>query len=381
MKIEAVNIYQISLPFTGHFPHHQSDGRSAKNIVCEVVADQGAICGYGEGAPRDFVTGETQESASEDISRYVNNCLFPSRLEDVTQIWAFADAIEDIDGHQAAFCALETALLDAIGKKQRQYLTTYFSQTYRSDTINYGAIIPLLDPGSTRQLCQRIWDNGIRRIKLKMGGDPSQNRRNLEVIRDTFQNGYNLKVDVNSAWDERSAIENLNLITEFDIRVVEQPLPHGQSGAAAVAEKFSAAGVFLMADESACSIDDVCRIITGKDYTMINIRLSKCGGFRKSFQMIEELREARIPFQIGCHLGESGVLSAAGRVLSLLNEDAVYHDGSYDAFLLKENITKEHVVFGDGGIAGPLDGPGLGVEISNSQLSRLCTSMTRIALS
>lgn len=378
MQIEAINIYQISLPFTGQFPHHQSEGKSARNIICEVVADQGAICGYGEGAPRDFVTGETQQSASTDISYFVKSRLFPSRLEHVSQIWEFADTIEDIDNHQSAFCALEMALLDAIGKKQQQYLTAYFSQAFFTDTVQYGAIIPLLDPENTRRLCRRICENGIRRIKLKMGDELSRNRMNLEIIRDTFQDGYDLKVDVNSAWNEQIAIENLSLIQEFNIRVVEQPLPRGQAGGAAVSKHFSAAGVFLMADESACSLEDVTRIVADKDYTMINIRLSKCGGFRKSIQMIEILRKADIPFQIGCHLGESGVLSAAGRVLSLLNEDAVYHDGSYDAFILQENITRENVIFGEGGIAGRLKGSGLGVEISHSQLKRLSTSMTRV---
>ncbi len=380
IKIEKVNIYQISLPFTGHFPHHQSEGNCAKNIVCELIADRGTICGYGEGAPRDFVTGETQESASEDIARFVYDSPFPVRLDHVSQIWNFIDAIDDVKNHQSAICALEMALLDAIGKKQNRYLTAYFSKDFFTDTVCYGAIIPLLDKVSTRLLCRQIHANGINRIKLKMGKMFSQNKVNLEIIRDTFQNGYDLKVDVNCAWDERMALENLPLIKDFGIRVVEQPMERSQPDSSKLAEKFSSIGVLLMADESACSLDDITRIAVEKDYTMINIRLSKCGGFRNSLKMIEVLRKENIPFQIGCHLGESGVLSAAGRILSLLSKDAVYHDGSYDSFLLKENITQNHIIFGKGGIAGPLEGPGLGVEISKPQLDRLCEKVTRIAL-
>ena len=80
-----------------------------------------------------------------------------------------------------------------------------------------------------------------------------------------------------------------------------------------------------------------------------------------------------ISFQIASHLGESGVLSAAGRALSLLCRDAVYHDGSYDKYLLRENITTEDVSFGLGGIAGALKGPGLGVRINRQSLERLST--------
>jgi muconate cycloisomerase len=137
------------------------------------------------------------------------------------------------------------------------------------------------------------------------------------------------------------------------------------------ARHMKAYGVALMADESACSFEDVEQVAKEGYYNMINVRLSKCGGFRKSFRIIDYLRDNGIPFQIGCHLGESGLLSAAGRVLSLLCGDAAYYDGSYDEFLLKENITTEDVTFGLGGLAGPLNGPGLGVIVNRNSLDRL----------
>ena len=126
-----------------------------------------------------------------------------------------------------------------------------------------------------------------------------------------------------------------------------------------------------MADESACSLDDVKKIVKNGHYRMINVRLSKCGGMRNSLKMIDYLRCHGISFQIGCHLGESGILSAAGRVLCLLCNDAVYYDGSYDEYLLEKNVTIENVSFGPGGEAGPLNGPGLGVKVSGQNLSGL----------
>jgi hypothetical protein len=87
-----------------------------------------------------------------------------------------------------------------------------------------------------------------------------------------------------------------------------------------------------------------------------------------------------MPFQIGCQLGESGLLSAAGRVLALLCEDADYYDGSYDAFLLQDNITTKDVSFGKGGEAGPLNGPGLGVEVDKEKLGRLSDFSNSVTL-
>jgi muconate cycloisomerase len=114
---------------------------------------------------------------------------------------------------------------------------------------------------------------------------------------------------------------------------------------------------------------------------MINVRLSKCGGFGNSLKIIEYLRCNKISFQIGCHLGESGILSAAGRILCLLCRDAVYCDGSYDEFLLEKNVTVEDVSMGPGGEADPLKGPGLGMEVSEKNLAELSEGFNSITVS
>ena len=67
MRIEQVNIYGVLLPFSVDFSHSLRKRSSVKNIVVEVVANQGEIKGYGEGAPRIYVTGESRESASTTI--------------------------------------------------------------------------------------------------------------------------------------------------------------------------------------------------------------------------------------------------------------------------------------------------------------------------
>jgi len=180
-----------------------------------------------------------------------------------------------------------------------------------------------------------------------------------------------LKADVNGAWDRETAFKHLPLIAEYHIEVIEQPMAPGDPDIAAVSARLKACNAKIMADESACSFHDVQALVAEGHYNMINVRLSKCGGFRRSLRIIDFLRSKGVSFQVACQLGESGVLSAAGRALSLLCKDALYHDGSYDDFLLKENVTKQNVSFGQGGWAGPLGGVGLGVEVSGSNLRHL----------
>jgi muconate cycloisomerase len=381
MKIGKVNIYKILLPFSGDFSHSRKKGSSANNIIVEVITDQGEIKGYGEGSPRLYVTGESQESAAKSISHLLQKDSFPWELNDVSQIWDFVDNLPDSKEHNSAICALEMALLDALGKSQDIDIIEYFPKGFFTSTIYYGATIPLANNHRIMEVCQLIKKMRINKLRLKMGQDFKQNKEVIETVRLMFGDDYDLRIDINGSWDHEIASNHVSLIKKYDVKVVEQPMIPGDPGLTEFAKIMQNYGVILMADESVCSLEDLERIIKDGNYKMINIRLSKCGGFRRSLRIIDHLRMSGLSFQIGCQLGESGLLSAAGRALSLLCRDAIYYDGSYDAFLLKENITTQDVSFGPGGEAGPLDGYGLGVNINRESLLHLSNGYPSLSIS
>ena len=371
MQIKSITLYRISLPFSLQFSHALRKRTSVKNIIVKVDAGPGNIRGYGEGAPRSFVTGETQESTVKSISRLVRQDHFPWNLEDISQIWAFIDSLSIVKTHNAAVCALETALLDAFGKCRGNNIIDYFPDDFATDTVYYGVALPLSGKQTTMELCSRSLKMNIRKLKLKMGKDFAQNRENFEAVREVFGEDYDLKVDVNGVWDGALALRHESLLIDYKVIVVEQPMWPDAPDLSHFANLMQNAGIILMADESACDLSEVKKIAKEDHYKMINVRLSKCGGFRNSLKMIDYIRRHRLSFQVGCHLGESGILSAAGRILCLLCNDAMYYDGSYDDYLLEKNVTLENVTFGAGGKAKPLNGPGLGIEVGSQNLSSL----------
>jgi muconate cycloisomerase len=381
MRIENLKVYRVDLPFRFEFSHSLRRRVSAANIVVEVDAEGGSIRGYGEGAPRTYVTGESQLSACRSVVGLSQERHFPWHLDDVAQVWEFIDRLPDEKVRNAATCALESALLDALGQFQGRHILDYFARDFYTGTIHYGAAFPLTDRDTILAGCRTIRDMGIRKIKLKLGNDFRQNQEILESVHQGFGDGYDLKVDVNGVWDGEMAAGHLPLFQKYRVGVVEQPFGREDPQSAEVAGLMKAFGIALMADESACSLADVEKLKREGLYDMVNVRLSKCGGLRRSLRMIDYLRKNGVAFQIGCHLGESGLLSAAGRVLCLLCGDAVYYDGCYDAWLLKENITGENVSFGWGGQAGPLGGPGLGVKTDPENLERLSDSTATVTIS
>jgi muconate cycloisomerase len=276
--------------------------------------------------------------------------------------------------HNAALCGLELALLDVLGKSEGKSIMDYLPKAFLSKKIHYGAILPLDHTERIEKLTRIIRGLDIRRVKIKMGRDLKENQEICQTVYSVLGKDCELKVDVNGAWERETALDHLSLIADYHVEVVEQPLAPGAPDIAEVSGRLKACGAKIMADESASSFHDVKMLVEEGHYNMINVRLSKCGGFRRSFRIIDFLREKGVPYQVACQLGESGILSAAGRALSLHCKDALYHDGSYDEFLLKENVTTQNVSFGRGGEAGPLGGVGLGVEVSGSILRRLSSS-------
>ncbi len=83
--------------------------------------------------------------------------------------------------------------------------------------------------------------------------------------------------------------------------------------------------------------------------------------------------------QLGCHPGETGLLSAAGRHVASHIQGLRYVEGSYDRHVLAANLTVEDLTFGYGGWAKPLSGPGLGVTVDDEALETMTFRREEVA--
>jgi L-alanine-DL-glutamate epimerase-like enolase superfamily enzyme len=370
MKIKAISVYRVNPPFKFTFSHSQKDVRSADNIVEEILPYEQGLAGYGEGGPRPYVTGETQESAIRSVRFLCLNQLFPWDLDDVSQIWNFVGSATGEKNHNSALCALEMAMLDLLARKENRNVLDYLPGDHFTHEVRYGGTVPIADQEMVASICQMLRKFDIRDVRLKMGRDREQNRQALRIVRRVLGPGHDLRVDVNGAWDLDMAKQHLTLLVSYGVSTLEQPLPARDPAWRDLATISKIKDLKLMADESVCSNEDLERAIAEGYFDVINVRLSKCGGFSNSLKMINRIRTAGLRYQVGCQLGESGILSAAGRAMCAISSDALYCDGSYDLFLLRENLTTEHVAFNYGGRAVPLRGPGLGITVNRKNLER-----------
>jgi muconate cycloisomerase len=153
----------------------------------------------------------------------------------------------------------------------------------------------------------------------------------------------------------------------FGISAVEQPVARGDlEGLRLVTSEVPET---VIADESACSPGDVERLVAHRACDVVNVRVSKCGGLLRSERIARMARGAGMDVVVGAQVGESGLLSAAGRHLAARVAPR-YVEGSPGRLLLAEDLVVGRVLPGRGGRAPVFDGAGLGVTVARGALAR-----------
>jgi L-alanine-DL-glutamate epimerase-like enolase superfamily enzyme len=210
---------------------------------------------------------------------------------------------------------------------------------------------------------------GFRDIKVKVGIPGYNDRARLRGIRRLAGKKMDIHVDANEAWTPGEAVERIRELQRYRISSVEQPVPHERLVDLTDVRKHVQTPVML--DESLCSMVDARRAVELQACDLFNLRLSKCGGFIPSLRLAQFARQHGLGYQLGCQVGETAILSAAGRHFAGSVADLKYAEGSYDRHLVRESLSTEDLTFGRGGKAPLLVGSGLSMTVDTEALPRV----------
>ena len=123
--------------------------------------------------------------------------------------------------------ALDIACWDLIGKAANIPLYKLFGG-YRNKVPVYVTCAYYRDGKDEKELrdeLKKLIDIGHKSFKVKVGGlSIKEDSKRLEIIRDEIGNQKNLMIDVNRAWDLRTAIEGLKEFKKFNPAWVEEPV-------------------------------------------------------------------------------------------------------------------------------------------------------------
>lgn len=383
VTVKRLTIYPLAIPMRRRVAHSAGERVVSDPVVAAVELADGTT-GYGETLARPYVTGETPESVVRALEQTFVEPLLGFRSESFFAGLELIDALpwRDGDGRcvAAARAAVELALLDACSRCFRVGLEEVpgwaglggFGAPGSAERIRYSAVLASATLAGTRKWLRLAWWYGLRDFKLKVGGadDDARVRAVVKFLARPLARGEaTLRLDANGAWTKDEAIERLGDWSGLPIASVEQPLAKGRESELSLLKDLVRTP--LMHDESLVSMEDAERLLAQRVADGFNIRLSKCGGLLPSLRLAHLARRRKVTVQLGCMVGESSILSAAGRRFLESTPGVRFAEGWHGAFLLKDDVVDRGLRFGYGGRGRRLGAYGWGIEVRAERLERL----------
>lgn len=380
MRVVELTAWHAKIPLRKPVRHASHTRTETDNLVVGCVLEDGTH-GYGEGVPREYVTGETIDSALDllkrsDLVAQLTPCRDFAGAAAVAERLKLADVPEDdrrCRGN-AARCAVELAVLDAFGRKFHEPLSTVTRLLAPDlleprDHVRYSGAITATQGIKLRFTVWKYRIFRFRQLKVKVGIAGQDDVDRLRIVRSRSGSRLDLRIDANEAWSKDSVCQRIEELKPYTISSVEQPVPHADAGC--LAEVRRQVGVPIMLDESLCGMVDAERAVAQQTCDLFNLRLSKCGGFIPSLRLAQFARKHGLGCQLGCQVGETALLSAAGRHFATTVGGLRFLEGSYDHHLVREALAMQDITFGWGGWAPALTSSGLGIDLDPAALHRV----------
>lgn len=359
--IARVDVRPLAIPFRVAFRHAAAE-RAQTAAVWVEVRDEAGHAGCGEGCPREYVTGESVDGALAFVARHRDG--LRREVSDVASLAAYAERHRaEIDANPAAWCALELAVLDLLGRAAGRSLEALLKLPELSGPFRYTAVLGDSDAQTFTAQAARYRQLGFTDFKIKLSRDAARDRRRIDEL--AALGAARVRADANNRW--RSAGEALAHLRPLapPLFAVEEPLAAGDlAGMAAVADEL---GIPVILDESCARAGQVGALPGPPGRWIVNVRVSKMGGVGRALAVVAAARAAGMRVIVGAQVGETSVLTrAALPVAAAAGAALAAQEGAFGTLLLAQDVCDPPLMFGAGGVldpAGVAARPGLGLAL------------------
>lgn len=345
MKALTIELKSLRIPFKVAFKHASASRNVTQGVL--VIARANGLAGYGEGCPRDYVTGETDVSVAEFFDEHKND--IEANIADLHSLRAWCKHYEsDIDKNPAAWCAIELALLDLFAKKTNQSVEALLGLPALTEPFEYSAVLGAMGAKQFAETLGRYRKLGLRHYKIKLSGEIERDRESVDILRTSGITPAQVRADANNLWsDHRAALDYLKSLN-FDFTAVEEPLRPGQF--AEMAWLAESLGAHIILDESIAREDQLAQLSGPSERWIVNLRVSKMGGVLRSLSLAQRCREGGFDVIVGAQVGETSLLTrAALTVVQAARDVVIAQEGAFGTLLLESDIVQPTLMFGPAG--------------------------------
>lgn len=313
--------------------------------------------GYGEESP---------ESVKTNIETYFAPLLKTLNGLNVAQTMQIIN--RNINGNRFAKCAIQTALLDI----QAQRLGLPLSEVLGGRLRDSISVLWVLASGNTEKdiaEAQKMVENKRHNVfKLKIGSRPvEEDVEHVLAIKKALGNDVSIRVDVNRAWSELTAIKGIQLLQDGGVDLIEQPCAINNIDAMErLTRKFDIA---IMADESLMGPQSAYELAKRNAASVFAVKVAQSGGLIEGCEVAKIANLAGIDLYGGTMLeGPVGTIASA-HVFSTFSNLA-YGTELFGPLLLTEQILKTPLQYENFELKIPT-GLGLGIELDEDKIDNL----------
>lgn len=310
--------------------------------------------GYGEGCPRVYVTGDNIDVSLSWIEKnFSSGKINFGTLSELKQ-WS-EDNEKEIDNYPSAWCAIEMAMLDLLSREKGCTVEKLLGLNDGKLCGRYTAVLGDNKKNEYTMLVGKYLSRGISDFKIKLSGNSKRDIEKLNILEELsaqhLAKPIRVRLDANNLWKNRcdEAIKYIISLGTERIFAVEEPV--GAKNAEDISKFSTVTGIRVILDESLCIIDDLSlyRSIAGK--FIANIKVSKMGGLIRALKMVKMLKKMRWPVIVGCHVGETSLLTRAALVISgAAGDSLIAHEGAFGDYLVEREPVSPILKFGHQGL-------------------------------
>ncbi|PWW32864.1 muconate/chloromuconate family cycloisomerase [Chromohalobacter israelensis] len=363
--IERIETHLVDLPTIR--PHRLSMTTMAcQTLVLVRMHHSDGVEGLGEATTIGGLSygAESPESIKCNIDTYLAPLLIGQPSASVNALRARMN--RHVRGNAIAKSALETALLDAQGKRQGLSIADLLGGARH----NHLPVLWTLASGDTHQdideALQRFDDRRHCDFKIKIGANAvDDDVRHVAAIKAALGERASVRVDVNQAWNETTAVRGIAALQDAGIDLIEQAISAREMpGLVRLSQRFQ---VPMLADEAVQDACDGFTLAANGFSGAYALKLAKSCGIGGALELAHVAQAAGISLYGGTMLEGTIGTVASLHAWSTLPELA-WGTEMFGPLLLRDDIMTEPLRYHDFGVDLPC-GPGLGVQLDEDKLA------------
>jgi muconate cycloisomerase len=365
LGVDDIDTFIVDLPTIR--PHVLSMTTMYRQTVVVVrLRCSDGITGLGEGTTIGGLRygDESPEGIKLAIDTYITPIL---KTCDPSRVGAAMAAIgKEVVGNHFAKCAIETALLDAMGKRVGLPVSELLGGRQRDSvpvawTLASGDTARDIDEAEQMLAARR---HNI--FKLKIGSSAvNADVAHVAAIKAALGDRASVRVDVNQAWSEQSADRGMAMLEAAGVDLVEQPI--ARANRAGMARLAARHGIAVMADEALHGPEDAFDFAARAAADVFAVKIAPSGGPSAAGRVGAIAAAAGVALYGGTML-EAGIGTIASAHLFATFPKLEWGTELFGPLLLTEEILAEPLSYRDFALHLPAS-PGLGIALDEDKIA------------